>query len=106
MDIDSCKAADSSVHLPQDEEMVTDVEGDDINMLDVEPTNDDARSSNVQQFGNGVSVDADAGAYDIHRHRKVGRCMCCLMKLLISDMKADFLYWLSGQTSVWHLKHI
>jgi len=65
VDVDGCKAADTSVHLPQDEETVTDTEGDE---GAGESTTDDARSSNIQHFGDDVSDAAD----NIRGHRKVG----------------------------------
>jgi len=67
MDVDSCKAADTSVHLSEDDEMVTDVENDRINVGADESMDAEWKSSNVHHF------DDDAVADNIHGRRKVSR---------------------------------
>jgi len=103
IDVDSCKAADTSAHLSQDEEMVADVEDERIIVVGDESMDVDLRSSNVQHVDDDVPFAADTVDYQVHGHGQVVIALhtSCLMfmifdstlnlELLTCMMKAIFL---------------
>ena len=71
-----CKATNTCVHLSQDEERVTDAEGDRINAVADESTDADWRSSNIQHFDDDLSFTEDGAAVGC---RKVGHYLCFVL---------------------------